>query len=254
MSTRASILCLLTLAALATGCMRPRAIGHFGDGAFYLTRGHYRVRYVSEDAPRLLSDAWRLESYRFDERGHPIEGSRDERFLSTYDEQALSPAYRSRRSRPLVMERYDLWFEHEDGRGAIWARSAPLAHRWSGMDPVHLAHAGVYGIDGRWGPPPDLVGLGSPTHFLVGVHRERPARVDGHSAYTMTFDLVPRANPGAQPSRTTIVVVQPPSAVLAERRLRARMAVVFGCTSAPEAHEEIVADLERLVRRVDFAP
>lgn len=254
MSIRARTLALVTLAALAGGCIQPRAIGHFGEGAFYLTRGHYRVRYGSEDAPRLLSEQWRLESYRFDAQGHPIEGSRAARFLSTYDAHALSPTLRARRSHPLVMERYDLWFGHRDGRGAIWARSAPLASRWSGMDPLHLAHAGVYGIDGRWGPPPDLVGLGAPTHVLVGVLRERPARVDGHPAYAMTFDLVPRADPGAAPSRTTLVVVQPPSAVFAERRVRARMAVVFGCTSPPERHEEVVAELEQLVRRVDFAP
>ena len=255
MSTRASILGLLALAALTTGCIQPRAVGHFGDGAFYLTRGHYRVRYASAGAPRLLADAWRLESYRFDERGHPIEASRDPRFLHTYDAQALVPTLRpGRHQGALVMERYDLWFRHEEGRGAIWARSAPLAHRWSGMDPIHLAHAGVYGMDGRWGPPPDLIGLGMPTHFLVGVHRERLARVDGQSAYTMTFDLVPRADPGARPSRTTIIVVQPPSAIFAERRVRARMAVVFGCTSPPERHDEVLADLEQLVRRVDFAP
>lgn len=237
------------LLALASGCMTPRAIGHFGEGAFYLTRGHYRVRYVSGEEQRLLPPDWTLESYLFDEQGHPIEGRSDPSFVSGYDGAALVP---DGRSRPFTAERFDLWFRREDGRSAIWARTVPLGPRWSGLEPVHVAHAGVYGRDGRWGPVPDLIGGGALIHRVV---EERPARVDGRPAYAMTFDLAPNIEQ-PEPARITFVVVAPPEVLFIERRARVRVraAIVFGCSSPSEQHDEVVAELESLVRRVDLAP
>lgn len=253
MSARGIRCALLALAALASGCIHPRAMGHFGEGAFYMSRGHYRVRYMNAEARRLLPSGWTLESYRFDDDGRPIDGRRDARFTSAYDARTFSPGGRPR---VFAAPRFDLWFRHEDGKGAIWARTMPLTPAWSQLRPIQLAHAGVYGRDGRWGPSPDLLGLEPVAHRITAVHRERPARVDGQPAYAMTFDVAVRTVEGAHTSRTTIVVVAPPRALFVERRarVRARAAVVFGCTSAAEHHDQALADLERLVRRVDFAP
>lgn len=245
----ATTLALLVLASSLGGCMRPRPVGHFGENAFYLSRAHYRVRYLEGRA--LAPGDWRLSSYEFDGDGRPIRARHDSRFWTTYDQSELLGASRRRL---VVAERFDLFFEHEDGRSVMWARTIPIRKLWDREPAWRLLRAGVFGLDGRGGPVPDLFGVSpSERRALGGEPEVRPARVDGQRTHAYTFDLLRgEGSATARLWRVTVVGLRTFRPTWAIGRRRLDSLIVLGYATPPDAHEEHRPAFEGLVRRVDL--
>ncbi len=244
----ATALALLALASGAAGCMRPRPVGHFGENAFYLSRAHYRIRYL--DGRALAPSDWRLTSYELDDDGRPVGARQDARFWTTYDQAELLGASRTR---PVVAERFDLFFEHEDGRSVMWARTIPIRRIWEREPAWRLLRAGVLGVDARSGPVPDLIGIGaSEPRALGGEPEVRPARVDGQRTHAYTFDLVRGAPPAARLWRVTVVGLRTFRPTWAIGRRRLDSFIVLGYATPPDAHDEHRPAFESLVRRLDL--
>lgn len=247
-----SVLLALAFALGLGGCIRPRPVGHFGENAFYLTRAHYRVRYESAPERTLLSQPWRLASYEIDPNGRPVGARQDARFWMTYDQHELLAAGRPR---PIVAERFDLYFEHEDGRAVMWARTIPIRRAWQYEPASNLIRAGVLGIDRRSGPVPDLLGLGTLEHVELASEPEvRPARVDATRAEAYTFDLARGPDPAhLRLWRVTVVALRSNGAMWRVGRRPLPSLIVLGYASAPQDHDAHRAAFESLVRRVDLA-
>ena len=77
------------------------------------------------------------------------------------------------------------------------------------------------------------------------------AQVDGRPASWVEVEIAR----GAIAERVTLVAVRTEGRVWqARRRLRFPTLLVFGFSSAPEDHESVRHDFERLVARVDLRP
>lgn len=235
------------VALVLAGCVGPRAVGHFGENAFYHARDHYRVRYLPH-APQysLLPEGWRLESYVFDDAGRPLEASRDPRFVQLYDADT-----RSGRVAQVLAERFDLYFAEDSGDATMWARTMPLDGYWQGLDIAFLMRAAVAHI-GRDPRAPDVLGTRG-YRFLADVIGDRSARVDGHRAHAVTFDVrMPAGENSVAQRRVTVVGIEIEHHRWREGRVRRPMLLVFGYASSPSAHLATRATFERFVSRVDL--
>jgi hypothetical protein len=240
-----AIALLAACLALVGGCKRATDVGHFGNGAFYHARDHYRVRYL-EGADRergLLPSAWRIANFTL-ERGVPSTAAHGDENYAVYQ----LPNRNGRRVATRAAA-FDLRYQHWD-RSVIWARTLPAEPEAEHASSAALLDSYVRSAAAQ--PADTQMGLG---FFVQGMPewrflRRGPATVDGRSGAHATLDV--RRAGGSQVSRITLVIVR------SEHVFRARagtfpMFVVFGLASPPDRHRDHLADLESLVSRVDLA-
>jgi hypothetical protein len=246
------------LAASASGCLRARSIGHFGDAAFYHVQDHYRVRYASAESRSLMShETWTLDNFTSNVEGRPVEPRAESWYWDDYDLSALGiPGGRRarRRVRMVRTPRVDLRFVHRQGAGEIWARSALLHEAWARQPLDALMRYSVEAIAAHHPGAPMLVPRIPPVSPGLRLVREGAAQIDGHPAYFMTFDERTRSRSGQWVEERFTVVGVRPSRPWVTRRNRAPMLLVFGLASRPAQHDGLLEDFERLVSRVDLAP
>lgn len=115
----------LALAMLATcsGCFSRHRAGWWSDDAFYTSRQHYRVRYSDPaGADRLvLAPGWRLDNFRLDGRGRPLEALASGETVLHVDRD--SDGRIDLRTR---QPRYELHFQHLEHDAVIWSHTGPL--------------------------------------------------------------------------------------------------------------------------------
>lgn len=231
----------IVVAALASGACHHRPIGHFGDGAFYHSHGHYRIRYG--DGPDLLSERWELTNYTTDAAGRP---DREIRRDLTLDSSRVAGRGRSR---PFRVPAADLVYRQRDGSAEIWARTLVLPAAWDGD---HASTASVLhgwarvladGHDEAGPPNANLQGA------ILANFGE--AVIDGLPAHWVELDVVRDDHL----ERVTLVGVRPGGHRWRwGRRRSVPMLLVFGFSSTPGAHDEVRRDFERFVARVDIRP
>lgn len=218
----------LALAA-AAGCGH-RPIGHFGEGAFYHARRHYRIRYAAPDA--LLSERWEVANYRRDDAGRPTEEDLEASGRRTLDTQWLVGRGASRR---FEVPTYDLVLRQRAGTGRIWVRTLVLPRAWATARPDVILHA--------WAASEDVGAPSAVTYY-------GDATVDGRPAHWVELDHPSRADVR---ERTTVVAVRPGGHEYRwRRRHQFPMILLFGYTSSPDDHDAVRRDFEALVQRVDI--
>ncbi len=234
-------LLLIGLALITLGCHR-RTIGHFGDGAFYHARGHYRVRY-EPNAQRLLPSRWHLTNYAHDDDGRPT-FARPE--VHGFDR--LETGWLGGRGRlTFAIPRVDLHYRDERGDAEIWARTMVIPRAWESVPTEPLMHTIVAALVDPSAPMDPLGRRFQPTQLIV--RRSGDARVDGRPAYWIELDVTR----GLVEQRVTVVGMHISQPWQVRRHGRFPMMVVFGFASAPEEHESVRRDFAHFVSRVDLA-
>lgn len=124
-SSAGRVLLAALAALLLVGCFPRARTGWFDDSAFYVSRQHYRVRYLADGAAqrRLLPAGWRLDNFQLDAQGRPAEALRgwDHDRVLTFDRNGDGRIdVRTREPR------YELHFQHLEHDAVIWANTLPL--------------------------------------------------------------------------------------------------------------------------------
>ncbi|MCB9592066.1 MAG: hypothetical protein H6719_04980 [Sandaracinaceae bacterium] len=238
MQRRITVLAI-ALAALASGCASRRPIGHFGDGAFYHTRGHYRIRYGSAPT-RLLPDGWRLTNYDHGDDGAPTAEHVDEVEIDA------SMLMGRGRAQGIRVPKIDLLYQQEDGDGEIWVRTMVLPAGWEQASAEQVLQTWASSVEQGHLTVDPLgrmpAGHATLTHWGSAV-------VDGEAAHWVELDV----NRGGVDQRVTVVGVRPGHHHWRRgRRQRFPMLLMFGYVSSPDEHEAVRHDFEQLVRRVDI--
>lgn len=255
MSGRVAI--LVAALGLFAGC-RAREVGHFGEGAFYHVRDHYRVRYGTEGDPAraLLPAEWRIDNYQVDGNGRPTLARRARRFRIDYTIEHAS----GHRVRVRGVELFDLRYTNRRDGAVIFARTLPLStsaadRELEGLmrDYVDRASGGSYVAVSLLGRPAVLEQRWAPR-----VLREGPAVVSGQPGYYATVEMVDvdrhRVDPSSRGETITLVMMRP-----GHHRWRAGesalpMLVLFGLATRPEHHDEHLEQLRSFISRVDVRP
>ena len=233
---------ILTLALATVGCQRAE-IGHFGDGAFYHSRGHYRIRYAP-DGERLLPSQWTLTSYAHDSDGRPTEAVPD---AHGYD--ALDTAWLAGRGRSRMIEvpKVDLHFRDDSSRSEIWVRTMVIPRDWDSAPVEAVMHTAVAAISDGSIPMDPLGRRFAPSSTMI--RNYGAAEVDGRRAHWVELDVMR----GRVVQRVTLVGMRPGDHQWQwRRRHRYPMMLVFGFSSPAEEHESVRRDFAQMVRRVDI--
>ncbi|MEZ4335335.1 MAG: hypothetical protein R3B82_01795 [Sandaracinaceae bacterium] len=239
---RARLTVTIALAALGLAGCFSRPIGHFGDGAYYHARGHYRIRYGAGEA-RLLPEPWRLVNYDADDEGRPTDERTGPGSELTLDAQWLAGRGRSH---PFQVPRVDLLYQRPGA--AIWVRSVPIPRAWGDAPVRSILHGWAEAAaDGRAELDPQHT-LSSDQEASVTHYGE--ATVDGLPAHWVELAV---RRPDATEQRVTWVALRPRHHQWRWHRRHAfPMLVVFGFASSANEHESVRQDFEQLVRRVDI--
>lgn len=240
MRARTTIL-TLTIALGLGGCLS-RPIGHFGEGAFYHARGHYRIRYGAGE-PQLLPEPWQLANYDADADGRPTEEQMGPGSTVTLDAQWLAGRGRSH---TFEVPRVDLLYRRPGA--AIWVRTVVIPRAWAQATPGSILHGWAEAAT-QGGADIDPVHSRDPGQEATVTHYGE-ATVDGLPAHWVELEV----HRGDTPlSRVTWVGVRPRDHQWRwHRRHGFPMMLVFGFASAPNEHESVRRDFEQLVRRVDI--
>jgi len=240
-------LALLGLVVGAVGCNQP-TVGHFGDGAYYHTRGHYRIRYAGDDPELLPPTRWRLTNYgRDEETGQPTHAEPGHYGYSRYDVAWLTGQPRLSRhsfSVPTV----DLHYAAREGSGEIWVRTMVLPTAWRNASAGEALHGALQAVGNTQLPLDPLGHRFAPSSTRITSYG--PATIDERQGHYTELEV---EGAGGDTQRVTLVALRPGGHEYRwHRRHHFPMMVVFGCASAPGDHARVRADLERLVRRVDI--
>lgn len=240
-------LALLALGLGVVGCNRP-TIGHFGDGAYYHTRGHYRIRYAGDSPALLPSTRWRLTNYaRDDETGQPTHAEPQRYGYARYDVAWLTGQPRLARH-SFNVPAIDLHYAARQGNGEIWVRTMVLPAAWRGASAGEALHGALQAVGDRQLPLDPMGHRFAPSSTRLVTYG--PATIDAQDGHYAELE-VERGTGDRQ--RVTLVALRPGDHEYRwHRRHHFPMMVVFGCASAPEDHARVRADLERLVERVDI--
>ncbi|MGE0789637.1 MAG: hypothetical protein AB7S26_28450 [Sandaracinaceae bacterium] len=239
-------------AALLTGCLGERYVGHFDDNAFYASRGHYRIRYENPGA--LLGPDWELTNFERDELGQPI---RAIHVPNADDAHAISEFAPVRREYAFGSERVDLRYVNSDGVSEIFTRTLPMSPAWARAELSAAIARAVIALGTPIAGAPNLLGHQLPPNTEVHMRASGAAHVDGHDGRYVVFDLIQVANGTERVRRVSLVALRPDELVNVHyrvRRWRLPMLLVIGHISPPEVHDEQHAEFAGLVSRLDLAP
>lgn len=244
----AALVALAALTGLLGGCKGPRDVGHFSRDAFYHSRDHYRIRYLDDGERRLLPQRWSLANFEHDDDGRPTTARQGSAYWTGYAVEHPRTGTREVRA-----ERIDLRYQHEDGIGAIWARTVPTSETWREAPLDAILRDAVRGMASDRPRGLDLVGhpVAQGDRTAVEVVGQGDAVVDGLPARWATFDLANLRTDVVD--RYSVVVVRPPATRWRYRRWSFPMLLILGYASPPGQHAALRPSFESFVRRVDVA-
>ncbi len=229
------------LAALGLGGCLQRPIGHFGEGAYYHARGHYRIRYDAGEAD-LLPAPWALANYTHDDAGRPLDERMGPNAELEMDTQWLSGRGRRRTFR---VPRVDLVYTRPNS--AIWVRTVVVPRAWQETGAASILHAWAEAATQGRAEIDPLHSRGVAEEATLAHFGE--AIVDGLPAHWVELAV----RNGETHRRVTWVAVRPRGHEWRwHRRHGFPMVLVFGFSSPPDEHESVRRDFEQLVARVDI--